>query len=199
MPRDWRSDDTSNYLGTYTFESLDAYEAGRPRSYTRRIGDPNIDVRELPGRVLRAGRHPRAPQPDAERRPALRSADACRRLRQRDAAPRRHLGAVHRRPDDAARELGHLPRLAADEHLRADAARRRLPPAGDRHRQSAVSGASASCRCSPRPAIATCWATMSCCRARRASASASISATSSCRRAPPTPTCAAARWRAAST
>ena len=37
-----RSDDRSNYLGTYTFESLDAYEAGRPRSYTRRVGDPNI-------------------------------------------------------------------------------------------------------------------------------------------------------------
>jgi hypothetical protein len=39
----FRSDDTSNYLGTYTFESIDAFNAGRPRSYTRRIGDPNID------------------------------------------------------------------------------------------------------------------------------------------------------------
>jgi Carboxypeptidase regulatory-like domain len=38
----YRSNDTSNYLGTYTFESLTAYEAGLPRSYTRRIGDPNI-------------------------------------------------------------------------------------------------------------------------------------------------------------
>lgn len=38
----WRSDDTSNYLGTFTFESLDEFLAGRPRSYTRRIGDPNI-------------------------------------------------------------------------------------------------------------------------------------------------------------
>jgi hypothetical protein len=38
----FRSDDTSNYLGTYVFESLDAYIAGRPRSYTKRIGDPNI-------------------------------------------------------------------------------------------------------------------------------------------------------------
>jgi hypothetical protein len=36
------SDDTTNYLGTYTFESLEAYEAGRPRSYTRRVGDPTI-------------------------------------------------------------------------------------------------------------------------------------------------------------
>jgi hypothetical protein len=37
-----RSDDRSNYLGTYTFESLEAFEEGLPRSYTRRIGDPNI-------------------------------------------------------------------------------------------------------------------------------------------------------------
>jgi hypothetical protein len=39
----YRSNDTSNYLGTYTFESLAAYQAGLPRTYTRRIGDPNIN------------------------------------------------------------------------------------------------------------------------------------------------------------
>jgi hypothetical protein len=38
----YNSDSNSNYLGTYTFESLEAFQAGRPRSYTRRIGDPNI-------------------------------------------------------------------------------------------------------------------------------------------------------------
>ena len=38
----YRSNDTSNYLGTYVFENYDAYVAGTPRSYTRRIGDPNI-------------------------------------------------------------------------------------------------------------------------------------------------------------
>lgn len=38
----YRSDDISNYLGTYTFASLDDYRAGRPSSFTRRIGDPNI-------------------------------------------------------------------------------------------------------------------------------------------------------------
>jgi len=38
----WDSDDRSNYLGTYTFESLAHFEAGIPRSYTRRIGDPTI-------------------------------------------------------------------------------------------------------------------------------------------------------------
>ena len=38
----YRSDTTENYLGTYTFESLQAYELGLPRSYTRRVGDPNV-------------------------------------------------------------------------------------------------------------------------------------------------------------
>ena len=50
----WRSDDTTNYLGTYTFESLDAFLTGRPRSFTRRIGDPTIRVLEHPGWHLRA-------------------------------------------------------------------------------------------------------------------------------------------------
>jgi len=38
----FHSDDASNYLGTYTFESLEAFNAGLPRSYTRRTGDPTI-------------------------------------------------------------------------------------------------------------------------------------------------------------
>jgi hypothetical protein len=38
----YRSDDWSNYLGTYTFASLADYRAGRPSNYTRRLGDPNV-------------------------------------------------------------------------------------------------------------------------------------------------------------
>jgi len=38
----YTSDDTSNYLGTYTFASLADYEAGRASSYLRRIGDPYV-------------------------------------------------------------------------------------------------------------------------------------------------------------
>jgi len=45
------SDSTSNYLGTYTFESLEAYEANLPRSFTRRIGDPNVDYFNMQGAV----------------------------------------------------------------------------------------------------------------------------------------------------
>lgn len=38
----YRSDDMANYLGTWTFASLDDYRAGRPMSYSRRVGDPNL-------------------------------------------------------------------------------------------------------------------------------------------------------------
>ncbi|HEX3646088.1 MAG TPA: TonB-dependent receptor, partial [Vicinamibacterales bacterium] len=43
----YHTDDTANYLGTYTFESLAAFEAGTPQTFTRRIGDPNIDYFNL--------------------------------------------------------------------------------------------------------------------------------------------------------
>ena len=43
----YRSDEFSNYLGTFTFASLADYEAGRPSTYTRRVGDPNIRYTNL--------------------------------------------------------------------------------------------------------------------------------------------------------
>jgi hypothetical protein len=43
----YRSDEFSNYVGTFTFASLTDYEAGRPSSFTRRIGDPNIGYTNL--------------------------------------------------------------------------------------------------------------------------------------------------------
>jgi hypothetical protein len=46
-----RADDTTNYLGTYTFESPEAFEQGRPRSYTQRVGDPNIRYSNLQGGI----------------------------------------------------------------------------------------------------------------------------------------------------
>jgi len=39
----YRTDDSSNYTGTYVFDSLDSYLANKPRSFTRRVGDPLID------------------------------------------------------------------------------------------------------------------------------------------------------------
>jgi hypothetical protein len=43
----YRSDEFSNYLGTFTFASLADYEAGRAATYTRRVGDPNISYSNL--------------------------------------------------------------------------------------------------------------------------------------------------------
>ena len=43
----FRSNDATNYLGTYTFESLANFRLGLPRSYTLRIGDPNIDYNNV--------------------------------------------------------------------------------------------------------------------------------------------------------
>ncbi len=43
----YRSDDSSNYLGTYSFESLEKYQAGEARVFTRRIGNPNISYQNL--------------------------------------------------------------------------------------------------------------------------------------------------------
>jgi hypothetical protein len=39
----YRSDDETNYLGTYTFNSVAAFEAGQPALFVRRIGSPIVD------------------------------------------------------------------------------------------------------------------------------------------------------------
>ena len=38
----YKSDNATNRLGTYTFSSVDAFNAGTPATYTQRIGDPLI-------------------------------------------------------------------------------------------------------------------------------------------------------------
>jgi len=47
----YRSDASSNYLGTYTFSSLEAFQAQQPSNYTRRLGDPNISYKNLQAAV----------------------------------------------------------------------------------------------------------------------------------------------------
>ena len=49
--RHYRSDEITNYLGTYIFSSAEDYEAGRPRNYTRRVGDPLITYSHLEAAV----------------------------------------------------------------------------------------------------------------------------------------------------
>jgi hypothetical protein len=43
----FKTDDSANYLGTYSFTSLQAYDAGRPATFTIRIGNPLIDYAAL--------------------------------------------------------------------------------------------------------------------------------------------------------
>jgi hypothetical protein len=39
----YRSDNRTNYLGTFTFTSMADYEAGRPATFTQRLGDPLVE------------------------------------------------------------------------------------------------------------------------------------------------------------
>ena len=48
---DYDTDADSNYLGTYVFESLEAFDARTPRSYTRRLGDPRVSYNNVQGGV----------------------------------------------------------------------------------------------------------------------------------------------------
>jgi Carboxypeptidase regulatory-like domain len=45
----FNTDSNSNYLGTYTFASLDAFDARTPRSYSRRLGDPRFSYSNVQG------------------------------------------------------------------------------------------------------------------------------------------------------
>jgi carboxypeptidase family protein len=43
----FRSDDSSNYLGTYTFITMESFLGQQPATYTRRVGNPLIDYWNL--------------------------------------------------------------------------------------------------------------------------------------------------------
>lgn len=42
----YSSDELSNGNGTFTFSSLAAFKAGRPTTFTQRVGDPHVDFRQ---------------------------------------------------------------------------------------------------------------------------------------------------------
>jgi Carboxypeptidase regulatory-like domain len=43
----YRSDEVRNPWGTFTFSSLEAYEAGRPATFSQRIGDPLVEFNQI--------------------------------------------------------------------------------------------------------------------------------------------------------
>ena len=135
----YRSDNTANYLGTYVFSNDTDFQNGHAISYTQRIGDPAVSYFNMNSGVYL--------QDDIRVRKNLTLSPGVRyetqthfqgQQRHRPAL-RRHLGAVQERPDDASGERRHLLRLADPRHLRTDAARGRVPPAGDQHHQPDVS------------------------------------------------------------
>ena len=138
--RHYRTDSASNYLGTYIFSSNEDFQIGKARNYTRRVGDPLITFAHLEAAVyvqddLRL-------RPNLTFSPGLRyeAADARPRPHRLRSAARIDLGARQERPHDDSHQLRHLLQLAGLEHLRADAARQRRPPAGNQHRQSDLPG-----------------------------------------------------------
>src|SRR5436190_1626405 len=48
---DYRSDNSTNMFGTYTFPSLDAFNAGIASNYTQRVGNPVVDYVNAQGAV----------------------------------------------------------------------------------------------------------------------------------------------------
>ena len=138
--------------------SIEAFEAGRPRSYTRRVGDPKVDYSNLQGALYRAGRHSDSAK-SLSVTPGVRFETQSAHATGSTAGPR--FGATWAPFTNGKTTLraswGHVLRLAADEHLRADDSHRRLPAARDQHRESDLSGyATGSARMARRPQIATC-------------------------------------------
>ena len=133
---------SSNYLGTYTFESLEAFRRGPAEQLhaAHRRSEPVVSQRCRARSTCRTTSALQQ-EPDADAGRPLRS---CRRTSGDFAnigpRVRRHLGAVRRAarprcaPAPACSTTGC--RLSTYEQTLRD---RRLPPAGDQHRQSGVS------------------------------------------------------------
>ena len=94
----YRSDETRNFNGTYTFSSNDAYLAGAGAAVLAAHRRSAGRIQVVPVRRLPAGRLPRPEEPAGELRPPLRSADAPERQHQ----PRRRAPASRGRRSRAA-------------------------------------------------------------------------------------------------
>ena len=91
---DWYNANLSNnYLGTYVFSNLAAYEAGAPLLYTRSVGDPQFELLPRPHRRVLSGRPSNQERTHAESRPQVQLSDPSAGPLGVRAAPRRHLGA----------------------------------------------------------------------------------------------------------
>jgi hypothetical protein len=129
---------STNYLGTYTFESVDAFNEGRPRTYTQRIGDPSVSYWNVQSAFYVQDDYRPRKNSVAEPRPPVRNPVARARPHEFFAAGGLHVVAAQERADERARKLGPVLRLVPDGHLRAGAADGRDPSARHQHPQSDV-------------------------------------------------------------
>ena len=105
----WDSDQRTNAFGTYTFTSLDAFNAGLPATYTIRVGDPLVEYSQVKaGWFIQDDFRP-SRNAAAQPRPAPGDPDAGRF----EVEPRAARGVhVERHQEDhRARRLRHLLRL----------------------------------------------------------------------------------------
>ena len=125
----YRSDETRNFNGTYTFSSNDAYLAGQALQFSQRIGDPLVEYRSFQfGAYL---------QDDFRVQKNLLVSYGLRyeaqthleRQRQPLAARQLRVDAVQERQHDDPRRLRRLQRLVRGQPLRAGAAAGRRAPA----------------------------------------------------------------------
>ena len=121
----WDSTQQTNANGTYTFSTLDDFEAGLARQYSRRFGDPLVSYSQYQAGWYLQDDFRLQQEPAGEPRAAPGAADPRRRQLEPGAAGRLHLDG---RQDQRPRRLGHLLRLVRQRHLRADAAARRHAP-----------------------------------------------------------------------
>ena len=103
-----------NYLGTYTFSSLDAYEAGTPILYTRSHRRPAAAVSSTrAGRLLFQDDIRDAARADAEPGRALQLQTTCHDRAAFEPRFGMTWAPTSERQDDAARQRRDLPQLAA--------------------------------------------------------------------------------------
>ncbi len=102
----YRADSDSNYLGTYMFESLEAYRGGAAAKLQPPHRRSVPSLHQPAGWVLRPRRLQGPQELHADRRRPLRGADPRARHAELCAARRIYLGAVQERQNHATRKLG---------------------------------------------------------------------------------------------
>ena len=137
----YQGDQYSNASGTYTFASLASFEAGKPTTFTQRLGDRNA-TRSSMHRFgwYAAGRLSRASKSGHQPWCSPRFSDASPRLGEFRAANWRELDALAQGADHSPCEHGGFLLPAGCRNLSTNTTRHRSPAMGPRDLQPRLSG-----------------------------------------------------------